>query len=82
MTATTVEARRAAPARRKRNAKGHVGGRSMKAGWGTYLIIAIVTLVSAWPLYYTIVMASHTNAELNAKTPPLLPTGSVHSSDT
>jgi len=77
MTATTVEARRAAPAQRKRNAKGHVGGRSMKAGWGTYLIIAIVTLVSVWPLYYTIVMSSHTNAELNAKTPPLLPTGSV-----
>ena len=77
MTATTVEARRAAPAQRKRNAKGHVGGRSMKASWVTYLIIAIVTLVSVWPLYYTIVMSSHTNAELNAKTPPLLPTGSV-----
>jgi cellobiose transport system permease protein len=77
MTATTVDVQHAAPAKRKRSLKGHVGGRSMKAGWGTYLIIAGVTLISIWPLYYTIVMASHTNAELNASTPPLLPTGSV-----
>jgi len=46
MTASTVEARRAAPAQRKRNAKGHLGGRAMKAGWGTYVIVAIVALVS------------------------------------
>jgi cellobiose transport system permease protein len=77
MTATSVEVDRAVPAQRKRNAKGHAGGRSMKGGWGTYVIIAIVTLVSIWPLYYTIVMASHTNAEMNAKTPPMLPTGSL-----
>jgi cellobiose transport system permease protein len=77
MTATTVDVQHAAPAKRKRNIKSHVGGRSMKAGWATYLIIAIVALVSLWPLYYTIVMASHTNAELNASTPPLLPTGSL-----
>jgi cellobiose transport system permease protein len=77
MTATSVEVGRAVPAQRKRNAKGHAGGRSMKGGWGTYVIIAIVTLVSIWPLYYTIVMASHTNAEMNAKTPPMLPTGSL-----
>ena len=37
-------------------------------------MIAIVTLVSVFPLYYTIVMASHTNAEMAAATPPLLPT--------
>jgi cellobiose transport system permease protein len=77
MTATSVEVDRAVPAQRKRNAKGHAGGRSMKGGWGTYVIIAIVTLVSIWPLYYTTVMASHTNAEMNAKTPPMLPTGSL-----
>jgi cellobiose transport system permease protein len=77
MTATSVEVGRAVAAQRKRNAKGHAGGRSMKGGWGTYVIIAIVTLVSIWPLYYTIVMASHTNAEMNAKTPPMLPTGSL-----
>ena len=77
MTATTVEAGRAVAGQRGRKVKRHIGGRSMKAGWGTYVIIAVVALVSIWPLYYTIVMASHTNAELNAKTPPMLPTGSL-----
>lgn len=52
-------------------------GTTMKAGWGTYLAVAVVTLVSVFPLYYTIVMASHTNAEMAAKTPPLLPNASI-----
>ena len=43
--------------------------------WVTYLLLIIVTLVSILPLYYTIVMASHTNAEMAATTPPLLPDG-------
>ena len=34
-------------------------------------------MVSVLPLYYTIVMASHTNAEMAAKVPPLLPNGSL-----
>jgi cellobiose transport system permease protein len=54
-----------------------VGGTTMKAGWGTYAAITVVTLVSVFPLYYTIVMASHTNAEMAAKTPPLLPNASI-----
>jgi len=33
--------------------------------------------VSVFPLYYTIVMASHTNAEMAAATPPLLPSSSI-----
>ena len=33
----------------------------------------MITLVSVFPLYYTVVMASHTNAEMAAATPPLLP---------
>jgi cellobiose transport system permease protein len=45
--------------------------------WVTYLLLAVVTLVSVLPLYYTIVMASHTNAEMAAKVPPLLPNGSL-----
>ena len=36
-------------------------------------MITLITLVSVFPLYYTIVMASHTNAEMAAATPPLLP---------
>jgi cellobiose transport system permease protein len=52
-------------------------GTTMKAGWGTYAAVLVVTLVSVFPLYYTIVMASHTNAEMAAKTPPLLPNTSL-----
>jgi cellobiose transport system permease protein len=33
--------------------------------------------VSVFPLYYTIVMASHTNAEMASGTPPVLPTLSI-----
>lgn len=40
----------------------------------TYTLLIIVTLASIFPLYYTIVMASHTNAEMAASTPPILPT--------
>jgi cellobiose transport system permease protein len=54
-----------------------VRGKPMQAGPITYLILALVTFISVFPLYYTIVMASHTNAEMAAKTPPLLPSGSL-----
>ena len=49
----------------------------LKASWTTYAVITVVTLVSVFPLYYTIVMASHTNAEMAASTPPLLPSSSI-----
>jgi len=49
----------------------------MQAGAGTYLALIVVTLISVFPLYYTIVMASHTNAELAARTPPFLPSGAL-----
>jgi len=49
----------------------------LKGTWVTYTIIGLVTLGSVFPLYYTIVMASHTNAEMAAGTPPLLPNMSV-----
>ncbi len=49
----------------------------LKASWTTYAVITVVTLVSVFPLYYTIVMASHTNAEMAAGTPPLLPNSSI-----
>ncbi len=52
-------------------------GRQRNAGWGTYLLVVLVTAISVFPLYYTIVMASHTNAEMSAATPPWLPTGSI-----
>jgi cellobiose transport system permease protein len=50
---------------------------ALKAGWVTYALVGVVTLVSVFPLYYTIVMASHTNAEMAASRPPVLPNPSV-----
>jgi cellobiose transport system permease protein len=49
----------------------------LKGSWVTYTLISFVTLLSVFPLYYTIVMASHTNAEMAASTPPLLPNPSI-----
>jgi cellobiose transport system permease protein len=59
--------------RRGRRRRTHAGGQ-LRAGWPTYLILLVITVVSVFPLYYTIVMASHTNAEMAAETPPMLPT--------
>jgi cellobiose transport system permease protein len=55
----------------------HAAAGVLDAGWVTYTLIGLVTLVSVFPLYYTIVMASHTNAEMAASTPPILPDASV-----
>jgi cellobiose transport system permease protein len=52
-------------------------GATMRGSWVTYTVLGFVALLSAFPLYYTIVMASHTNAEMAASTPPLLPSGSI-----
>ena len=57
--------------------KGTSSGGVLDANWMTYAVIVLVTLVSVFPLYYTIVMASHTNAEMAASRPPILPTLSV-----
>jgi cellobiose transport system permease protein len=51
----------------------HTGSRGLSAGAGTYITLAAITVVSVFPLYYTLVMASHTNAEMAKPTPPLLP---------
>lgn len=49
----------------------------MNPSWKVYAVVLLVTFVSAFPLYYTIVLASHTNAELAQPTPPLLPNLSI-----
>lgn len=49
----------------------------MRAGRVAYLLIIVVTLISVFPLYYTAVMASHTNAEMASGAPPLLPNASI-----
>jgi cellobiose transport system permease protein len=62
---------------RPRRRAGRNSHKPMTASWITYVILAVVTLVSILPLYYTIVMASHTNAEMAASTPPLFPSGQL-----
>jgi cellobiose transport system permease protein len=49
----------------------------MQAGWLVYVTVSVLTLIAAFPLYYTVVMASHTNAEMAAGSPPLLPSTSI-----
>ena len=49
----------------------------MRAGRVAYLLIIVVTLISVFPLYYTAVMASHTNAQMASGSPPLLPNASI-----
>jgi cellobiose transport system permease protein len=50
-----------------------MNGGVLKGSRTTYALVCLITLVSVFPLYYTIVMASHTNAEMAASTPPILP---------
>ncbi len=57
-----------APRRRRRRA-----GRVTAAGPVTYLLLALTTLVSVFPLYWTMVAGSATNAEIAATPPPFLP---------
>ena len=52
-------------------------GKPLQASRLVYVGVVVLTLVSAFPLYYTIVMASHTNAEMAAGTPPMLPNSSL-----
>jgi cellobiose transport system permease protein len=52
-------------------------GATLKGTWVTYTMVILITLISIFPLYYTIVMASHTNAEMAARTPPMFPTSAL-----
>jgi cellobiose transport system permease protein len=65
------------PAQQRRHVRARVAGKPMHASWVTYVLISLVTLASVFPLYYTIVMASHTNSEMAAEVPPFLPNGTL-----
>lgn len=75
MTSTVIRPHTTRPAANPvlKQARRRSADRSRQAGVGTYLTLIVLTLISVFPLYYTIVMASHTNAELARRTPPLLP---------
>ena len=64
----TLTAARPAPKR-------HRSVKPGSAGPIAYVVVCLVAFVSIVPLYYTVVMASHTNSEMAAKRPPMLPNG-------
>ena len=49
--------------------------RQLSAGWGTYLLLGAVLLLSVFPLYWTLVAASQTNAAISQAPPTLIPGG-------
>ena len=55
----------------------HAAGRQLSAGPYTYLILAITTVIAVFPLYYTMIIASHTNHAMAQVPPPFLPNSSM-----
>ncbi|NUU23470.1 MAG: carbohydrate ABC transporter permease [Streptomycetaceae bacterium] len=83
MTATTAipaaSPTKDAPAprpRRRRRLRRHD-----RASAFTYAILIFATLVSAFPFYWSIVAATHGNADINSVPPPFLPGGKFDSFD-
>jgi cellobiose transport system permease protein len=59
-----------APSRRR-------GGRTSAAGPVTYALLIVSTLVSIFPLYWTLVAGSHTNHDIASTPPPFLPSADL-----
>lgn len=63
-------------AARRRNIK--IGGADRRPGWVTYVILTIVLLISAYPLYYVVQLASSTSLSIVSNPiPNLLPEGNL-----
>ena len=77
MSATTIPSRLRRPSRRGRTRRR--GGRValMQGGPLTYMVLAVVVILSVFPLYWTVVAASTSNAEIARVPPPLLPGGNL-----
>ena len=60
-------------ARRQR----HFGRRFQQAGPGTYLFLILVAAASAFPLYWSFVIASHDNSAVSSYPPVLSPGGEL-----
>lgn len=54
--------RGAARAARRRRGRDH--GAARRPGWMTYTVLTVVALISIFPLYYTLLLASSTSAEV------------------
>jgi cellobiose transport system permease protein len=64
--------------RAQASAERHSGNQGLfQAGPFAYFIIIFVAILSVFPLYWSFVAATSTNAEINSKVPPLLPHGSL-----
>ncbi|WP_051840464.1 carbohydrate ABC transporter permease [Streptomyces sp. NRRL F-5126] len=64
------------PAARTARGRLRVGaGRQLHAGPVTYVVLVIAGILSILPLYWTLVAASHTQNDVLAATPPLIPGG-------
>jgi cellobiose transport system permease protein len=59
--------------RRRRRSQRAVARRFDSAGPGTYLFLIVVVAVSLFPLYWSLVVASHSNSAVYAYPPKLLP---------
>jgi cellobiose transport system permease protein len=53
------------------------GGRTSAAGPLTYALLIVSTLVSIFPLYWTLVAGSHTNHDIASTPPPFLPSADL-----
>jgi cellobiose transport system permease protein len=71
-TAAPVDTAKAA---REGGRRKHGGNSQLRAGWLTYAVLGLVALLSIFPLYYILVMATRTNAEINQVPPPFVPGG-------
>ncbi len=52
-------------------------GKQLTAGRYTYVVLAVVTIIAVFPLYYTLIIASHTNYQMAQTPPPFIPNASV-----
>jgi cellobiose transport system permease protein len=52
-------------------------GKQLTAGPYSYVVLAIVAIVAVFPLYYTLIIASHSNHAMAQTPPPFLPNASV-----
>ncbi|UED86187.1 carbohydrate ABC transporter permease [Streptomyces profundus] len=55
---------------RKPRGKANQAGGHLRAGWLTYLILIVFSVGSLFPLVWSAIAASHTNARLSEPTPP------------
>jgi len=80
MSSIPVVAQTAGPraARAASRRRGKVGGHQRRPGWVSYTILGLVLLISAFPLYFTLVLGSSTSEAISQSAlPQLLPDGSL-----